>query len=30
MEENEDRLGEKEMVLMVMMVSRIVDVNVNR
>ena len=29
-EENEDRLGEKEMVLMVMMVSRIVDVNVNR
>jgi len=30
MEENEDRLGEKEVVLMVMMVSRIVDANVNR
>jgi len=29
-EENEDRLGEKEVVLMVMMVSRIVDANVNR
>jgi len=30
-EGNEDRLGEKEVVLMmVMMVSRIVDANVNR
>ena len=29
-EENGDRLGEKEVVLMVMMVSRIVDANVNR
>ena len=29
-EENEDRLGEKEVVLMVMMVSRIVDAIVNR
>ena len=30
MEENEDRLGEKEVVLMVMMASRIVDAIVNR
>ena len=30
MEENEDRLGAKEVVLMVMMVSRIVDAIVNR
>jgi len=29
-EENEDRLGEKEVVLMVMMASRIVDAIVNR
>jgi len=28
-EENEDRLGEKEVVLIVMMVSRIVDAIVN-
>ena len=30
MEENEDRLGAKEVVLMVMMASRIVDAIVNR
>jgi len=29
-EENEDRLGAKEVVLMVMMASRIVDAIVNR